>query len=144
MEQENVPAGPALAIPMAEITLRASRAGGPGGQHVNTSSSRIEAVWSVRSSRALSEAQRALLLQRLASRLDGKGQLRVVAQEHRSQLRNREAALARLGDVVRRALVVRRPRKATRPTRASEERRLTQKRQRSAVKRDRGRPRPDD
>lgn len=144
MDQHDVAAGPSLAIPQAEIEVRASRAGGPGGQHVNTSSSRIEAVWSVTSSRALTEAQRALLLKRLASRLDSSGCLRVVCQEHRSQLRNKEAALTRLGEVVRRALVVPRTRKATRPTRASKERRLTQKRQRGSVKQNRRRPPQDD
>lgn len=144
MDQDAVHAGRGLVIPLAEIEVRASRAGGPGGQHVNTSSSRIEAVWNVRSSRVLSDEQRALLLARLVSRLDGEGQLRVVSQEHRSQLRNREAALARLGDVVRRALVVPRARKATRPTRASKERRLNQKRKRGSVKRDRRRPGPEE
>jgi ribosome-associated protein len=144
MDQDAVHVGRGLAIPLAEIEVRASRAGGPGGQHVNTSSSRIEAVWNVRSSRVLSDEQRARLLVRLASRLDGEGQLRVVSQEHRSQLRNRDAALARLGDVVRRALVVPRARKATRPTRASKERRLDQKRKRGSVKRDRRRPGPEE
>lgn len=144
MDQDTVRAGPGLAIPMAEIEIRASRAGGPGGQHVNTSASRIEAVWSVASSRALSDDQRSRLLEKLSSRLDATGRLRVVAQEHRSQLRNREAALERLGEVVRRALVVPRTRKKTRPTRASKERRLTQKRQRGSLKQARRRPQPDE
>jgi ribosome-associated protein len=144
MERNVVQAGSRLAIPVDEIDVRASRSSGPGGQHVNTSSSRIEVVWSVRDSRVLPEDVRTQLLARLESRLDGEGQLRVVSQAHRSQLRNREAALERLGELVRRALVVPKARKATRPTRASKEKRLGQKRRRGAVKRDRRRPGPED
>lgn len=144
MERNVVQAGSRLAIPVDEIDVRASRSSGPGGQHVNTSSSRIEVVWSVRDSRVLPEDVRTQLLAQLESRLDGEGQLRVVSQAHRSQLRNREAALERLGELVRRALVVPKARKATRPTRASKEKRLGQKRRRGAVKRDRRRPGPED
>lgn len=132
-----------LAIPMAEFELRATRSGGPGGQHVNTSSTRIELVWDVAASPSLDEAQRTRLLERLASRLDSAGRLRLVAQGERSQLRNREAVLARLATVVRQALVVPRKRKATRPTKASKEKRLTQKKQRGQLKRQRRQP-PDD
>lgn len=135
---------PTLHLPLAELDYRATRSGGPGGQHVNTSSTRIEVWWSVRDSAALSEEQRARLLERLASRLDGEGRLRVVASESRSQLRNREAATERLRRLVASALVVRKPRKRTKPTRASKAARLEAKRRRSAVKRDRRPPRPDD
>ena len=83
---------PALRLPLAELDYRATRSGGPGGQHVNTSSTRIEVWWDVRSSPTLTEEQRARLLQALATRLDGEGKLRVVASASRSQLRNREAA----------------------------------------------------
>jgi ribosome-associated protein len=144
MERNVVQAGSRLAIPVDEIDVRASRSSGPGGQHVNTSSSRIEVVWSVRDSRVLPEDVRTQLLAQLESRLDGEGQLRVVSQAHRSQLRNREAALERLGELVRRALVVPKARKATRPTRATKEKRLGQKRRRGAVKRDRRRPGQED
>lgn len=132
-----------LTIPRGELVLRATRSGGPGGQHVNTSSTRIELTWSVAESPALTEEQRARLLTRLASRLDGEGRLRIVAQEERSQLQNREAAIRRFRDVVRRALVVPRTRKPTRPTAASKERRLQAKRERSDRKRERQR-RDDD
>ncbi len=128
-----------LAVPRGELELKATRSGGPGGQHVNTSSTRIELVWDVASSPSLTEVQRERLLTRLASRLDSQGRLRLVAQGERSQLQNREAALTRFADVVRRALVVPKARKATKPTRASKERRLQQKKQRGQLKRERRR-----
>lgn len=123
--------------------MRASRAGGPGGQHVNTSSTRVEITWNVRQSAAVSEVQRARLVQALSSRLDGEGSIRVVASDTRSQRQNRELAEQRLADVVRRALVVPRKRKATKPTRASVERRLEGKKRSGAQKRER-RVRGDD
>lgn len=130
----------ALTIPRAELTFKASRSSGPGGQHVNTSSSRIEVAWDIAASPALSAAQRARLLSQLASRLDSSGKLRLVAQDERSQLRNREAVVARLVDIVARALIVRKPRRRTRPTAASREARLAAKRKHSARKRDRRPP----
>ena len=131
---------PALSIPRDELTLRASRSGGPGGQHVNTSSTRIELVWDVAASPSLDEAQRVHLLQRLRTRLDSTGRLRVVAQEERSQLRNREAAIARFVEIVAIALVVPRQRKRTRPPASSKRARLDTKRKRAAIKRDRRPP----
>ena len=135
---------PALLLPIAELDYRATRSGGPGGQHVNTSSTRVEVWWDVATSPTLSEEQRARLLERLASRLDGEGRLRVVASDSRSQHRNREAATERLRELVAAALVVRKPRKRTRPTRASKTARLEAKRRRAAVKRDRRQPRHDE
>jgi ribosome-associated protein len=132
-----------LSIPRSELELRATRSGGPGGQHVNTSSTRIELVWSVAESPSLGDADRARLLDKLAHRLDGEGHLRIVAQGERSQLQNREAAIVRFAEVVRRALVVPKRRKPTRPTAASKERRLQAKREQSARKRERRR-RTDD
>ncbi len=126
-----------LAIPRRELDARTSRAGGAGGQHVNTSSTRVELSWNVETSRALSDAQRERLRQALRSRLTADGTLRVVASERRSQAQNREAAEARLATIVRRALVVPRKRRATKPTRASVERRLQEKRRRSERKRQR-------
>jgi ribosome-associated protein len=126
-----------LAIPRAELLYQASRSGGPGGQHVNTSSTRIEVWWDVASSPSLSDAQRARLLERLASRLDGSGRLRLVSATHRSQLQNREEVTTRLQSVVAAALKVRKVRRPTRPTRASKERRLEAKKRRGATKRDR-------
>ena len=135
---------PALLLPLDELEYRATRSGGPGGQHVNTSSTRIEVWWDVRTSPTLGEEQRARLLDRLASRVDGEGRLRIVASESRSQLRNREAATERLREVVATALAVPKPRKRTRPTRASKAARLESKRRRSALKRDRRRPPHDE
>lgn len=131
-------------VPPEEIEFRASRAGGPGGQHVNTTSTRIEARWNVEASAALSDRQRKRLLQKLASRIDGNGVLRVVAGERRSQLQNREAAVGRMNALVRRALRVPKPRKKTKPTRASIQRRIEQKRRRGARKQDRRKPTLDD
>lgn len=128
---------PALAIPRAELDAKATRAGGPGGQHVNTSSTRIELRWNVRTSRAPSDAQRERLLERLAARLDAEGFIRVVASEHRSQRQNRDAAEGRLANLVRAALVVPKVRRATKPSRAVKARRLDEKRKQSEKKRNR-------
>jgi ribosome-associated protein len=135
---------PELLLPLAELDYRATRSGGPGGQHVNTSSTRIEVWWDVRGSQALSEEQRARLLQRLSRRLDSTGRLRVVASESRSQLRNRDTATERLREVVAGALTVRKPRKRTKPSRAAKAARLDAKRRRSALKRDRRAPPRDE
>jgi ribosome-associated protein len=130
----------AVVIPRDELTVRATRAGGPGGQHVNTSSTRIEVVWNVDRTTALDEAARARVRARLGSRLDADGNLRVVAADSRSQRRNRDAAETRLATLVARALIVPKRRRATRPTAASKRARLEAKRQRSDTKR---RRRPD-
>jgi ribosome-associated protein len=123
-----------LSIPRAELEARASRAGGPGGQHVNTSSTRVEVRWNVRRSAALGDEQRARLEERLASRLDGEGTLRVVASDSRSQRQNRELAEVRLADLVRRALVVPKRRRPTKPSRAAKQARLDKKRKQSGKK----------
>jgi ribosome-associated protein len=120
-----------LAIPLAEIDLRTSRSSGPGGQHANVTASRVEAVFDVASSSALTDAQRRAITSRLGPRVTA------VAQDTRGQARNRELALERLAAKLERALHRRRPRRATRPTRASRERRLEQKRRQGARKRDR-------
>jgi ribosome-associated protein len=126
-----------VAIPRSELVYRASRSGGPGGQHVNTSSTRIELLWDFTRSRALGDAERARLAEKLAPRLDAEGNLRVVASDRRSQQQNRAAAEERLAELVRRALVVPKKRKRTRPSRAAKERRLADKRQRSERKQQR-------
>src|SRR4051794_2903773 len=95
-----------MAIPRLELVYRASRAGGAGGQHVNTSSTRIELLWNVRTSQALDESQRARVEAKLASRLDGEGWIRVVSSARRSQMQNREAAEERLVALVQGALLV--------------------------------------
>lgn len=129
-----------VAIPRAELSLRATRASGAGGQHVNKTASRVELEWSVRESRALSEPQRELLLARLTSRLSADGVLRVVASDTRSQARNRELAEQRLAELVRRALVVPRPRRVTRPSPAARAARLEAKRRQGEKKRGRRAP----
>lgn len=128
---------PALSIPRWELEYRASRAGGAGGQHVNTSSTRIELLWNPGQSIALDDGTRALVVERLATRLDGEGWIRIVSSARRSQQQNREAAEARLAELVRGALVVRKKRRPTKPTRASKEARIAQKRKRSETKRQR-------
>lgn len=128
-----------LALPRTELRYTASRSGGPGGQHVNTSSTRIELWWDVTASPTLSEEQRQRLLARLASRLDGSGRLRIVSAAHRSQLQNREAATERFREIVAEALIIPKARRATRPTRSSREARLKQKKDRGALKRERRR-----
>lgn len=135
---------PSLTIPARELVARASRAGGPGGQHVNTSSTRVELTWSIADSAALTPEQRARLLTTLAGRIDGTGELRVVSAATRSQLQNREAARLRLAALIRAALVVPRTRRKTRPTAASKERRLADKRRRAGTKRERRKPGHDD
>ena len=127
-----------VTIPLAEITVRTSRSSGPGGQHANVTASRVEAVFDVASSSALTEDQRARLMARFGPRITA------VAQEARSQASNRELALERLRARVARGLHVRRPRRPTKPGRAARERRLQAKRRRSDVKRARRRPDPSD
>ncbi len=135
---------PTVAIPLAELSFRATRSGGPGGQHVNTSSTRIELWWDARTSPSLREDQRSQVLARLAPRLTADGLLRIVASETRSQAQNRELAIERFQEVLARALAVTKRRKATRPSRAAKERRLTEKKQRGARKRERRPPRGED
>ena len=131
---------PALTIPERELGWRFSRSSGPGGQHVNTSDSRVELFWNVAESAALSDEQRMRLLARLAKRLVG-GMITVTASERRSQLRNRELALAKLADLVAAGLAPdAAPRRPTKPTRGSGRRHLAAKQQRSATKKQRQRP----
>lgn len=134
---------PALTIPAAELEWRFSRSSGPGGQHVNTSDSRVELSWNVAQSAVLSESQRLLLVTRLERRLVS-GVITVAASEQRSQLRNRETALVKLGGLVAEALAPEAARRrATKPTRGSKRRRLDAKKQRSATKSQRRRPSSD-
>ncbi len=134
---------PALTIPASELHWRFSRSSGPGGQHVNTSDSRVELSWNISHSAALSDDQRAALLGRLGRQLV-RGVLTVSASERRSQLRNREQALAKLAELITEGMAPgparRRP---TKPTRGSDRRRLAAKQQRSATKQQRQRPSRD-
>jgi ribosome-associated protein len=126
-----------LAIPLGEVTIRASRSSGPGGQHANVTASRVEASFDVLSSPTLGETQRKRLLARVGPRVVA------VAQDERSQARNRELALARLSERLARGLAAPKRRRATRPTAASRERRLTSKRRDAQRKRERRRPDED-
>jgi ribosome-associated protein len=121
-------------IPLDEIELRASRSSGPGGQHANVTASRIEAVFEVDASQALSDSQRALLKRKLGERITA------VAQDARSQARNRELALERLREKIEAGLRRPKPRRPTKPSRAAKERRLDQKRRTSERKAQRRRP----
>ena len=108
-----------VSIPRTELQFRATRAGGAGGQHVNTSSTRIELLWDLPHSTAVSEEQRDRLQSKLAARLDAEGHVRVVASDRRSQQQNRQSAETRLAELVRSALVIPKKRRPTKPTRAS-------------------------
>lgn len=134
----------AFTIPPGELAFRASRSGGPGGQHVNKAATKVEVSWNVAQSPTLSDEQRQRVLTRLANRIDNSGNLHVASEEHRSQWRNREAATERLQALVREALKPRKRRKKTKPSRAAKERRLRQKRVRAEKKRQRGPLRPDE
>ncbi len=123
-----------LAIPLAEVTVRASRSSGPGGQHANVTASRVEASFDVLASPTLTDAQRERVLARVGPRVAA------ISQDGRSQARNRELALTRLSERLARALATPKRRRATRPTAASRERRLAAKRRGSERKRERRPP----
>ncbi len=132
-------------LPESELEYRFTRSGGPGGQHVNTSATRVEVVFNVLTSPTLSDTEKARAARRLGSRLDAEGRLRVVAQDERSQTRNRTIARERLADLLRTALAPPPPpRRPTRPTRAAREARLDTKRRSAARKRNRRPPAADD
>lgn len=128
----------ALTIPAQEIVVRVSRSSGPGGQHANVTASRVEVAFDVRASTTLSAAQRARLLERVGP------VVRAVAQDARSQARNRELALERLAARIAAGLHVPRSRTPTRPTKASKRRRVEAKARRGEIKRGRSRPSQDD
>ena len=127
-----------VSVPLSEIELRVSRSSGPGGQHANVTASRVEATFDVEASTALGDIEKQRVIARAGPRLTA------VAQDTRSQARNRELALERLRDRLGEALAVRRKRRATRRPRAAEERRLEAKRLRSQRKRARRPPSADD
>jgi ribosome-associated protein len=137
MDGESIQVTRTVAIPISEIDLRFSRSSGPGGQHAQKTETRVEAVFDVEASVALSDAQKARV-KRTAGPV-----LRAVAQDERSQARNRELAVERLATTLREALKVERRRRPTTPTSASRERRLTQKRRRGETKELRRRPEDD-
>lgn len=128
---------PELRVPKSELHYRASRSGGPGGQHVNRAATRIELVWDIAGSPSLSEDVQRRLLERLARRLDSRGRLRLVSDARRSQAQNRDDATERFRRIVATALRVAPPRKPTRPTAASVARRKQEKRRRGRIKQER-------
>lgn len=134
----------ALSIPLAELSYRATRSGGPGGQHVNTSSTRVELEFDVERSPSLTEEQRARIRDRLAARIDGDGVMRLASSSSRSQHQNREDVTDRLARMLEDALRVPKPRRRTKVPRAAKEKRLKEKKQRSRVKKDRGSVQPDE
>jgi ribosome-associated protein len=136
--EDPIPLRPGTAIPLREITIRASRSSGPGGQHANTTASRIEASFDVAASSALNDEQKRRIMARLGPRVTA------VAQDERSQTRNRELALQRLAHRLSAALAPRRQRTATRPTKGSVKRRLNAKRRQGERKRDRRAPGTDE
>jgi ribosome-associated protein len=127
-----------LSIPLGEIELRASRSSGPGGQHANVTASRIEAVFEIEASQTLTDEQKARLAHRFGKRVTA------IAQDARSQARNRDLALERLAERIRSGLARRRSRQKTRPSRSARERRLNDKRNRGQRKQERRRPSADD
>jgi ribosome-associated protein len=129
MERESIRVTRSVSLPVAEIEIRVSRSSGPGGQHAQKSATRVEALLDVEGSTALSPVQKRRVLGRAGP------MLRAVAQDERSQLRNRELAVERLVEKLRAALAVPRRRVATKPTAAARERRLDQKRRRATTKR---------
>jgi ribosome-associated protein len=135
---DELPIRPGVAIPLTEIELRTSRSSGPGGQHANVTASRVEAVFDVHASAALTPQQQARVAARLGPRVTAS------AQDTRSQMRNRELALERLAERLAHALEVPRPRRKTRPTAASQRKRVDAKRRRAETKRARRRPPRED
>jgi ribosome-associated protein len=123
--RESIQVTPRLAVPLSEIELRYSRSSGPGGQHAQKTETRVEAVFDAGSSETLTEAQKRRLIARAGPLV------RAVAQDERSQARNRELALERLADAIREGLRVRRTRRPTKPTAAARERRLAEKKRRA-------------
>ena len=128
----------ARTVPLREIRFRTSRSGGPGGQNVNKLETRVEASWDFESSAAFTDQDKARLRAAFRRRLTADGAIRVVSQRHRSQRRNREAAVERLRALVAAALAPRAWRRATAPSEASVARRLEEKKRRSSLKRERG------
>ena len=128
MEQDRIRVTRSVHLPLADVRLRFSRSSGPGGQHANTSETRVEATLDVLATEALTDAQRRRVVAKAGP------VLRAVAQDERSQLRNRELAVERVVEQLRQALKVERRRVATKPTAASRERRLESKRRRSETK----------
>jgi ribosome-associated protein len=135
MERESIRVTRSVSIPLSEIAFRYSRSSGPGGQHAQKSETRVEALFDVEASSSLTDRQKNRVVRKAGPIL------RAIAQDERSQARNRELAVERIADALRQALRVERRRVATKPSKAAVERRLEQKRRRSATKKLRQPPR---
>ncbi len=144
MDNDIVRINDKVSIPLPELGFRFSRSSGPGGQHVQKSSTRVELLFDVANSPSLSDAQRSRVLKRLAGYIDTTGVLHLTSQSERSQLRNREAVISRFRSMMREALKRRKRRRPTRPTAQSRERRLRKKKERSQTKKGRGKVRDYD
>lgn len=129
--------GDDLTIPASEIAFEASRSGGPGGQHVNKTSTKVTLVFDIDTSVAFTDEQRERLRTRLASKLSGGSILRVSSQRTRSQLANRDDAMVKLGELLEKALQKQKPRRKTRPSKVAKARRLEEKRKKSEIKQNR-------
>lgn len=137
MDADIVQINSELSIPLAELSFRYSRSSGPGGQHAQKSSTRVELLFDVLGSPSLTDAQRTRILERLAGYVDTAGLLHLTSQSERSQLRNKEEVVARFQTLMHKALKRRKHRKASRPTAGSKERRLKEKKQRGQTKKQR-------
>ena len=137
MDEDTLQINSELSIPLAELSFRYSRSSGPGGQHAQKSSTRVELLFDVLGSPSLSDAQRTRILERLAGYVDTAGMLHLLSQSERSQLRNKEEVVARFQELMHKALKRRKRRKASRPTAESKERRLKEKKQRGQTKKQR-------
>lgn len=126
-----------VSIPDEEVRFEASRSGGPGGQHVNTSSTRVTLVFDLGASRALDDAMKAKIASRLSTRISGEGLLRVSVQKHRSQRMNRDEAVERFAALLREALAERKTRRKTKPSAGARAKRIEEKKQRGSIKKTR-------
>lgn len=143
-EATHIEVTPELKIPRAELEYRATRSGGPGGQHVNTSSTRVELLWNVDASTSLDDEQRARLKTKLRKRIGADGVLRLTSAGSRSQYQNKEDATRRFANLIEQALRIPKPRKKTRVPKAVREARLQAKKNRSRIKQYRGRVTSDE
>lgn len=144
MDENTLAINDQVSIPLQELSFRFSRSSGPGGQHVQKSSTRVELLFDVAGSPSLPEEQRAQVLERLGKYTDTHGVLHLTSQSERSQLRNREEVTARFQTLMQGALKPRKKRKKTRPSARARERRMRRKQQRSELKKSRKKVRPSD
>ncbi len=144
MNDANLQITDAVSVPRSELQYRATRSGGPGGQHVSTSSTRVELTWDIGKTQSLTDEQRARVMLKLANRIDADGHLHLDASASRSQAQNKELATQRMVELVAKALHIPKPRKKTKTPRAVKEARLQEKKRRSNVKKTRGKISDDD